>query len=130
MAYMVAQGIADFAISEDSDLIVFGCPRILFKLDPAGVGQLYDHALLKECKDATVKQLFEFPSNEFAHLIAMAGCDYLDSLPGVGLRSALKLFVEHCSLDKVLEFLTNQKNRELPENYKSEVEQVGLLFNH
>ena len=27
MAYMVKQGIADFAISEDSDLIAYGCPK-------------------------------------------------------------------------------------------------------
>jgi len=33
MAYMVKEGIAEFAISEDSDLIAYGCPRILMKLD-------------------------------------------------------------------------------------------------
>jgi len=26
MAYMVKKGFADFAISEDSDLIAYGCP--------------------------------------------------------------------------------------------------------
>ena len=33
MSYMVKAGIADFAISEDSDLIAYGCPKILMKLD-------------------------------------------------------------------------------------------------
>lgn len=36
MAYMVQQGFADFAISEDSDLIAYGCPKILMKLNSAG----------------------------------------------------------------------------------------------
>jgi 5'-3' exonuclease len=40
---MVREGIADFAITEDSDLIGFGCPRILMKMDPkTGRGLLYD----------------------------------------------------------------------------------------
>lgn len=39
MAYMVKVGIADFAISEDSDLIGYGCPRILMKLDLEGVAK-------------------------------------------------------------------------------------------
>ena len=38
MAYMVKQGIADFAISEDSDLIAYGCPKQLMKLDFFGNG--------------------------------------------------------------------------------------------
>ena len=33
MAYMVKEGIAEFAISEDSDLVAYGCPKILMKLD-------------------------------------------------------------------------------------------------
>ena len=36
MAYMVKEGIADFAISEDSDLIAYGCPKMLMKLDFLG----------------------------------------------------------------------------------------------
>ena len=32
MSYMVKVGLADFAITEDSDLIVYGCPEIAMKL--------------------------------------------------------------------------------------------------
>lgn len=41
MAYMVKQGIADFAISEDSDLIAYGCPKMMMKLDFFGNGKMY-----------------------------------------------------------------------------------------
>ena len=36
MAYMVQSGMADFAISEDSDLIAYGWPKIVMKLMPGG----------------------------------------------------------------------------------------------
>lgn len=42
MAYMVREGMADFAITEDSDLIAFGCPRTVVKLNFNGFGQLFD----------------------------------------------------------------------------------------
>lgn len=36
MAYMVKEGLADIAISEDSDLIVYGCPVVLTKMTMNG----------------------------------------------------------------------------------------------
>ena len=33
MAFMVAEGQADIAISEDSDLIAYGCPNVIMKLN-------------------------------------------------------------------------------------------------
>ena len=42
MAFMVKEGLADFAISEDSDLIAYGCRKTLFKIDQEGSGQLFD----------------------------------------------------------------------------------------
>jgi exonuclease-1 len=36
IAYMVKNGIADFSISEDSDLIAFGCPKTVMKLGFTG----------------------------------------------------------------------------------------------
>ena len=43
MAYMVKAGVAEFAISEDSDLIAYGCPRMLMKLDFVGKAQAWSH---------------------------------------------------------------------------------------
>lgn len=38
LAYLVKEGLAHFAISEDSDLIAYGCPRLMMKLNWAGYG--------------------------------------------------------------------------------------------
>mmetsp|Transcript_37393 Transcript_37393/g.27186 ORF Transcript_37393/g.27186 Transcript_37393/m.27186 type:complete len:80 (-) Transcript_37393:100-339(-) len=38
MAYMVREGYADFAVTEDSDLIVYGCPKIFMKCQHNGKG--------------------------------------------------------------------------------------------
>lgn len=36
LAYLERSGIVDGVITEDSDLLVFGCTNVLFKLDPDG----------------------------------------------------------------------------------------------
>ena len=39
VSYLVKKGVADFGVSEDSDLLVFGCPRLVVKLNPSGRGK-------------------------------------------------------------------------------------------
>ena len=41
ISYMVKEGIADSAITEDSDLIAYGCPRVFMKLNPFGMAQVF-----------------------------------------------------------------------------------------
>lgn len=50
---MVKEGLADFAISEDSDLICFGCPRILLKMNYSGYGEVFDYNHFKNQKNNT-----------------------------------------------------------------------------
>ncbi len=42
MTHLVRSGAAYCALSEDSDLLVFGCPRVLFGLGSDGNGRLYE----------------------------------------------------------------------------------------
>ena len=54
MAYMVKEGLADFAISEDADLIAFGCPKLFLKISSYGTGEVFDYWKFKEEKDPKV----------------------------------------------------------------------------
>lgn len=49
----------------------------------------------------------------------MLGCDYLDPIPKIGPNTALKLIREHGSLEKVVEFIENDKKSKytLPEDW-------------
>lgn len=42
LAYLNKVGLADYIVTEDSDLILFGCKKILFKLDLYGICDLVD----------------------------------------------------------------------------------------
>ncbi len=42
LAYMCRKGELHAVISEDSDLLVYGCPRLICKLDKYGYGQMIE----------------------------------------------------------------------------------------
>jgi len=47
LAYLDRMDLVDFVISEDSDLIIFGCRKVLYKLNfSSGYGDLYDYTKL------------------------------------------------------------------------------------
>ncbi|KAI1305288.1 Exonuclease 1 [Halotydeus destructor] len=79
MAYLVANGYADLAITEDSDLILFGVNKILFKFKRDTGGELFEQKKLQP------------PLSDLSYLrrlCIISGCDYLPSLDGVGLAKA------------------------------------------
>lgn len=48
---MVREGIADFAITEDSDLIAFGCPKVVLKMNASSHGKVFDFNAFKKEKN-------------------------------------------------------------------------------
>ena len=113
MAYLVKEGIADFAVSEDSDLIAYGCPRLVTKLSLSGTGQIYSHDHFKNNKTLTDKALQQFQQmsrEQFVQACIMAGCEYLPSIQGVGLKVTLKQFAKSKTVENVIEAIKAKKN--------------------
>lgn len=87
LGYMCRNGMIDAVISEDSDLLLFGCHRVLFKMDREGDAQSVS------LSDVMTLRNDEFDMRgrtEDTMLLAcvLSGCDYLPSLSGLGLKKA------------------------------------------
>jgi exonuclease-1 len=85
LAYLNKIGVAEYIISEDSDLILFGCKKIVFKLTINGTCSIFDASKLHEVFNVTPDK---FSFEKFRRICILSGCDYLDNLPGVGLMKA------------------------------------------
>lgn len=86
LAYLNKIGLADYIISEDSDLILFGCKKIVYKLTLDGKCTIFD----------SEKLYMTFPKysfEKFRRICILSGCDYLNNLPGVGLSKAKKFIL-------------------------------------
>ncbi|CAH8451695.1 unnamed protein product [Schistosoma haematobium] len=89
LAYLNRTGYADFVITEDSDLLLFGCRQVVFKLDLSGSGVLVAAASgICECCGIPASQ---FTESKFRFMGIMAGCDYFSGIPGIGLNTAAKI---------------------------------------
>ncbi|KAJ2944194.1 hypothetical protein O0L34_g18172 [Tuta absoluta] len=85
LAYLNIKNIAHLVITEDSDLILFGCNKVLFKMDLDGVGTLVETAKLPLVMKCAIEH---YTFDKFRQMCIMSGCDYLPSLPGIGLAKA------------------------------------------
>uniref|UniRef100_A0A8C5SCP0 Exonuclease 1 n=1 Tax=Laticauda laticaudata TaxID=8630 RepID=A0A8C5SCP0_LATLA len=87
LAYLNKAGMVQAIITEDSDLLAFGCKKVFLKIDKFGNGLEIDQAHLGMCK-----QLGDvFTEEKFRYMCILSGCDYLPSIHGIGLGKSCKL---------------------------------------
>ncbi|ETN82060.1 XPG I-region, partial [Necator americanus] len=92
LAFLVNEGFADVVVTEDSDLIAFGCEKIAFKWSwETGECTIYEKKELPRCFSGAMSSQFDF--TKFRRICILSGCDYLQAgLPGIGLNKALSFF--------------------------------------
>src|SRR5258708_16703598 len=104
LTFLEKNGIVDGIITEDSDLLVFGCKLVLFKLDSDGnctcirrdrfpsVREISLHGWTdQQFREMAVGCFFDFLLRLLIFKQILSGCDYLPSVPGLGLKTAHRL---------------------------------------
>ena len=125
MVYLERIGLVDGILSEDSDLLIFGCNTLITKLNDYG-------ECIEICRDnfCNVKKI-PFLSNytqEQLRLVAMlSGCDYTKGIPGIGLKTAFNLVKRFNNLEKVLIALRSD-GKKPPVDFEDEVYKANLAF--
>ncbi|XP_029187428.2 exonuclease 1-like isoform X2 [Acropora millepora] len=125
LAYLMKAGIAQAIISEDSDLLVYGCKKVIFKMDSCGHGMAVDLADLSKLTDL---KLHEFTQEKFRHMCILSGCDYLPSVKGIGLHKAIKLLRKSSTIDKVIKSLRLDAKLQVPADYEKSFKQADETF--
>lgn len=132
LAYLNKIGLAEYVITEDSDLTLFGCRKILFKLDLTGNCVLVDSDKLHVAMDC---QLNKFTMDKFRLMCILSGCDYVESLHGIGLAKACKFVMKTeetdimRALDKIPAYL-NMRHLVITDEYKTNVLRARATFLH
>ncbi|KAI8785058.1 exonuclease 1 [Biomphalaria glabrata] len=118
LAFLNLKGIAQIIVTEDSDLLLFGCDKIIFKMDFFGNGTLIEKSRLNEVLSM---QSGVYTFEKFRQMCILSGCDYLASLPGIGLGKAGKVFktARQTDLTQLLKKLPTylKMNLTVPEDY-------------
>lgn len=132
LAYLNISGIADVVITEDSDLTLFGCTKIFFKMDINGNGLLVEQDRIHLAMGVRAEH---FDMDKFRHMCILSGCDYLPSLPGIGLSKACKFILKNTDCDiynalsRIASYL-NMKSLVVTKEYRDGFLRALVTFKH
>ncbi|KAK1938472.1 XPG I-region family protein [Babesia divergens] len=105
VAYLCRSGIAHCAISEDSDLLAYGCPRVWYKLERDGRA---DEVRLDFSSDPDVKctkgMLKGLSHRMFVAMCVLSGSDYDDGchIYGMGIKLAHRFILQYDNIPSVM----------------------------
>jgi len=93
-AWLVKNNIAYGVASEDMDLLTFGTNKLIRKL--SGKDNMIEYDL------NIILQELDLNHNEFIDLCILLGCDYTDTIEGIGPKKAFDLIKKYRSIDNIL----------------------------
>lgn len=99
--------------TEDMDALTFGGNVLLRHLTFSEARKMP----IKEFHLQKVLEGLDFTQEQFIDLCILLGCDYCETIKGIGPKRAIDLIKEHKTIERVLEKLDKEKYQ-VPENWK------------
>ncbi|KAG0662576.1 Rad2 nuclease [Maudiozyma exigua] len=99
MVYLEKQNLVDGIISEDSDLLIFGCKNLITKLNDKGEARQIES---KNFNMATKFDLSQLTDDRLRFMVCLAGCDYTKGIRNIGLSLAYSYSQSDYPLESVL----------------------------
>ncbi len=121
-AELVKSGKVYAAGTEDMDALTFGTPIVLRKLT------MPESAKEKviEINVSKVLSGLDLTYEQFIDFCILCGCDYCESIKGIGPKTALKMLRKHGNIETIFENLPDKY--EIPSSLKDNLEEVRNLF--
>jgi len=120
-------GKCEGVLTEDSDLLTFGCPRVLLKLDYSGH---CDTIALADLGNNKGMDFVNWSQEMFVEMCIFTGCDYLPSIPGLGIKRSHALIAKQKCYRKALRCLRFEGKYKIPANYAQAFERAKLTFRY
>lgn len=131
LAYLERSHLVDGIITEDSDLLVFGCRKVLFKLDSvANTVVSISRDDFASVSDGTGVSLVGWSDVQFRWMAILSGCDYLPSIPGVGLKTACALLRKWKTVEQVVRVIMLEGKKSVPNRYLKQFRLAENCFLH
>jgi flap endonuclease-1 len=110
-AAMAKAGSVHAVGTEDMDALTFATPLLYRKMTFASGKADIQKLNYQQAIDG-----LNLSSDEFIDLCILLGCDYCDSIRGIGPKTALKLIQQHRTIEKILPTL-DRKKYGIPDNW-------------
>lgn len=104
-AHLAASGQVYGVGTEDMDALTFKTPILVRKMTFAGASKSLVQTISYEKAIAGL----QLTHDQFVDLCILLGCDYCDTIRGVGPKTALKLIREHGSIEQIISKIDGKK---------------------
>jgi flap endonuclease-1 len=111
-ASLAREGLVYAAGTEDMDALTFQTPILVRKLTFANASK----SMLQTITYSKALEGLQLSHDEFVDLCILLGCDYCDSIRGVGPKTALKLIREHKNIETILQNINTEKYK-IPDDW-------------
>lgn len=119
----LVRGDKCFAVgTEDMDALTFGSKVMLRKLT---MPESSKEKVIEIHMDAVLESL-KLTYDEFVDLCILCGCDYMESIKGIGHKTAIKMIRQHKCIENVVEHLPKRYN--VPDKFMENLDEVRALF--
>ncbi|KAF4913561.1 Exodeoxyribonuclease 1 [Colletotrichum viniferum] len=127
LVYLERRGLIDGILSEDSDLLVFGCKRLLTKLDQYGNCIEINRRDFCACREVS---LTGWSDTDFRRMAILSGCDYLEGINNMGLKTAYRMLRKYKTPERLVRMCQFEGKHRISENYLPRFFQAELTFLH
>lgn len=100
--YLESIGLVDAILTEDSDLLIFGAKHLLLKLDPLTATCITIKSDSLASNSSADFPLHGWGLKELRECAMLSGCDYLNGVHGIGLKTASKYLRKWGTLERAL----------------------------
>ncbi|KAB8343048.1 hypothetical protein FH972_022642 [Carpinus fangiana] len=125
MAYLERKGIIHAILSEDSDLLVFGAKTLLTKLDQYGECIMIRQADFTACREVN---LAGWTEAEFRQMAILSGCDYLEGIHKMGLKTAHRFVRKYKTIERTIRGIQLEAKMRVPPGYLESYIQAETTF--
>ncbi|RLV95101.1 Exodeoxyribonuclease 1 [Spathaspora sp. JA1] len=127
MVYLEKLGIVDGILSEDSDLLVFGCRRLITKLKDDGTCVEINRDDFVKVR--SIPYLGSYTAEQIRLVAMLSGCDYTKGVGGIGIKSAFTLVRKYNNLQKITLALQSE-GKQIPQDFKYQIDCANLAFQY
>lgn len=121
LAYLCRTHYVDMVLTEDSDLLAYQTPHVLFKYDD------YSQTVTSVKFDDVLTHL-QIDADQFIAICCLSGCDYMEHINRLGIQTSLKMIRLLKDPYEIINSLRLGGKFIVPEQYEDQLKNAMLTF--
>lgn len=127
LAWMMQTGYVESVITEDSDLLVYGASKVLYKMTKTGEGDLYQ---MKNLPALDTISMLNFSEEMFVYMCVCSGCDFFKGVLGLGLKKSHTLVKKYRTMGRLIQAIRHDRRYKVTKTFTADFARACLVFRH